>query len=600
MATTAPLPYDLDAPLGGLRFKDSADEELALLVAEASESAFAALYERHCQPLYRYCRSIVRDDVDAQDAFQTAWARALVALRRGQRDAPVRPWLYRIAHNESISVLRRRRRTQPLDDVDHRVGSAEDHALDRERFTSLVSDLQDLPERSRGALLMRELSGLSHEEIAAALDTSVSAARQCIYEARRELSDLAAGRATPCDDICRRISDGDRRVLRGRRIAAHLRDCPSCAAFASTIDTRRTALHALAPWLPAAAAAGVLHSAFRAGWGTGAAGTGAAGAGVAGTGAGAGAAGTGVAGTTGAAMTSAAGPAAVTAGVVTKAVGVPLLGKSLLAVIALTAGVASVAGTGESGGTATTPARAHAVPRPLQAAPAGRLTPAPAFSRAGHRPSTLPSHGQGATPGQAAAAAHGASRSAGGPHGAAGNASRVAPGQAITGTPPGQARKPGTAPPGQAAKAGTTSPPGQVKKLTGAPPGQARKTATTPPGQAKRKATAPPGQAKKTTTPPGQATKSSTASSGQGTKSSTASSQPAKSSTAASSQPTKPTTTPTSHASATSTTTPPSRANSTSTRPPGQSHASSTVAATASDVSGNLGVAHAKLARSTP
>src|SRR5689334_12513483 len=83
MATTAPLPYDLDTPLGGLRFKDSADEELALLVAEASESAFAALYERHCQPLYRYCRSIVRDDVDAQDAFQTAWARALVALRRG-------------------------------------------------------------------------------------------------------------------------------------------------------------------------------------------------------------------------------------------------------------------------------------------------------------------------------------------------------------------------------------------------------------------------------------------------------------------------------------------------------------------------------------
>src|SRR5579859_5704751 len=75
------------------------DERLARLVAGGNDRAFCALYERYHQRLYRHCRSIVRDDADAQDALQSAFAAALVALRRGQRRAPVRPWLFRIAHN---------------------------------------------------------------------------------------------------------------------------------------------------------------------------------------------------------------------------------------------------------------------------------------------------------------------------------------------------------------------------------------------------------------------------------------------------------------------------------------------------------------------
>ncbi len=325
MATTAPLPSELARQPPGPRLEDCGDETLASLVAEADEAAFAVLFERHYQALYRYCRSIVHDDPDAQDALQTAWTGALVALRQGRRDAPVRPWLYRIVHNEAISVLRRRRHSpEPADAAPRRTPSAEDHAIDRERFALLVADLRQLPERPRGALLMRELNGLSHEEIAAVLDTSVAAAKQCVYEARRHLAELAAGRQTPCDEICRSISDGDRRVLRGRKVLAHLRDCPGCAAFASTIDERRAALHALTPWLAAPAAITVLDRVLRAGSGAASATTTAAGA----------------AGSMAAAGT--AGPAAVAGGVITKALGVSLASKAVIAIAA----VASLGGVG--------------------------------------------------------------------------------------------------------------------------------------------------------------------------------------------------------------------------------------------------------------
>src|ERR1700754_1862036 len=75
------------------------DERLARMVGDGSKQAFAPLYERYYQQLYRYCRSIVHDDLDAQDALQSTFASALIGLRKGHRDAPLRPWLFSIAHD---------------------------------------------------------------------------------------------------------------------------------------------------------------------------------------------------------------------------------------------------------------------------------------------------------------------------------------------------------------------------------------------------------------------------------------------------------------------------------------------------------------------
>jgi RNA polymerase sigma factor (sigma-70 family) len=236
------------------------DELLARLVATGGERPFRALYDRYHAVLYRYCHSILRNEADAQDALQSTFTRAFVALREGKRNAPLRPWLYRIAHNESISMLRAR---QPVvaeaDREPVRAGpSAEECADHRARLELLLADLAQLSERARAALVMRELSGLSHEEVAAALQISVGAAKQAIFEARRALFELAEGRAMTCNEVSRMLSDGDRRVLRGRQVRAHLRGCASCSAFAASMPTRQAQLRVLSPALPPAAAAAVL------------------------------------------------------------------------------------------------------------------------------------------------------------------------------------------------------------------------------------------------------------------------------------------------------------------------------------------------------
>ena len=133
-----------------------------------------------------------------------------------------------------------------------------------------MGDLAALPERARSALVMREFSGFSHEEIAIALNISPGAAKQAIFEARRGIAECAEGRAMACAEICQAISDGDRRVLRGRRVRAHLRDCPSCAAFAASIEARQLELRALVPVLPAAVSAVVLARAIESAVGGGA------------------------------------------------------------------------------------------------------------------------------------------------------------------------------------------------------------------------------------------------------------------------------------------------------------------------------------------
>jgi RNA polymerase sigma factor (sigma-70 family) len=222
-------------------------------------AALAQLYERHHQGLYRYCRSILRDDEDARDALQSTMAKALAALRDERRDFEMRPWLFRIAHNESISRLRRRREVA---DPDAMAAASTDSLAqtveDRARLAQLRADLGDLTERQRAGLVLRELSGLSHEEIAGVLDSTAPAVKQAIFQARVALQECAEGRAMECAEVQRALSDGDGRVLRGRRLRAHVRSCRPCRQFKAALAQRPADLAALAPPLPAAAGAALL------------------------------------------------------------------------------------------------------------------------------------------------------------------------------------------------------------------------------------------------------------------------------------------------------------------------------------------------------
>jgi RNA polymerase sigma factor (sigma-70 family) len=235
------------------------DETLAGRAASGNDAAFTALYERYYGPLLGYTRSILRDAEDAHDATQNALESALRALPSRESGRPLRPWLYKIAHNEAITIVRRRRpQTELQPAFEPTVPGPEVDAEQRGRLEQLVDDLQSLPERQRGALVMRELNGLSYDEIGSALGLTNEAARRAVFDARNALHDAAEGRDTACISVRHSISDGDRRSLRARGIRAHLRSCDDCASFQRSIGARRGDLHLLAPWVSGAALMGAL------------------------------------------------------------------------------------------------------------------------------------------------------------------------------------------------------------------------------------------------------------------------------------------------------------------------------------------------------
>jgi RNA polymerase sigma factor (sigma-70 family) len=229
------------------------------MAARGDAEAFGTVYERHHQPLYRYCRSILGNDDDARDALHNTMAKAWEALRREEPDAPLRAWLFRIAHNEALGLLRGRRVHRDLDETHAMSASTleETFAL-RQRLAELEADLAALPERQRSALVLRELCGLGHTEIAAVLAISSATARQAIYEARLGLHEAALGREMTCAAIQRALSDGDGRTRRRRRIRGHLRSCHACSSFESLLRQRPGQLAVIVPPLPTAASAGVL------------------------------------------------------------------------------------------------------------------------------------------------------------------------------------------------------------------------------------------------------------------------------------------------------------------------------------------------------
>jgi RNA polymerase sigma factor (sigma-70 family) len=470
--------------------------------ARRDAAAFASAYERHHQALYRYCRSMLRNEEDARDVLQSAMTKAIAALRDEERDFDLRPWLFRIVHNEAVSRLRQRRETVSLDAAGGVGADSLPQAIEnRERIATLRSDLRDLPDRQSAALVLRELCGLSHQEIAAMLDTTPSAVKQSIFEARTALHEFDEGRAMVCAEVQRALSDGDGRVLRARRMRAHVRSCKPCRRFKAGLAQRPNDLAALAPALPASAGGALLVQAI-AGVETGGV--------VAGIG-------------TGVATTLAAKAAMIAATVATAAGATAVVhsarehARPVAPVQPVSAPAAQPAVSAAAVPHHTAPGQsAHHAVAARPAAPAPRPTAhtqapahrAPAATDATAAPTRQDDPAVALAPGQAKKQADVAAPERTLPPGQAKKQAGAAP------IPPGQAKKQTATdpiPPGQAKKQATSDPvpPGQAKKQAGAaapqrslPPGQAKQQATTaslPPGQAEQPAATvslPPGQAK--------------------------------------------------------------------------------------------------------
>jgi RNA polymerase sigma factor (sigma-70 family) len=172
------------------------DERLVDLVRAGYEPAFETIVERYRRPLTRYARGILPGE-RAEDAVQQSFVNAYEAIRRDDAELKLRPWLYRIAHNTALNGLRDRALAeQPLDE---RLDGVErpDQAFERRQgLAQLIAAVQELPERQRDAIVLRELEGRSYQEISAALGVTGGAVRQLLNRARNALR-TAATAATP-------------------------------------------------------------------------------------------------------------------------------------------------------------------------------------------------------------------------------------------------------------------------------------------------------------------------------------------------------------------------------------------------------------------
>jgi RNA polymerase sigma factor (sigma-70 family) len=240
------------------------DARLAAHAGRGDTAAFAELYRRHHQRLYRYCLSLLHDPEDAADVLQTTMAKALSALEGGDRVKGFRPWLFRIAHNAAIDLVRSRRPEAPLEEIKEielsslTAPTAASQAQRRAEVSETVADIRSLPRRQQSALVMRELSELPYAEIAGALETSPLAARQLVHQARSALHDSRSGREMDCEAARVALGERDGKRSRDRRVRAHLAACVDCASFGRSIEERRAALAAFAPPLTPVAASEML------------------------------------------------------------------------------------------------------------------------------------------------------------------------------------------------------------------------------------------------------------------------------------------------------------------------------------------------------
>jgi RNA polymerase sigma-70 factor, ECF subfamily len=173
-----------------------ADDELVALVRSGDAAAFDAIVARYEPQLQAFARQLLGGaHHDAEEVVQDAFVRGLSALRRDdQRPIALKPWLYAITRNACLDRLRKPVRTvalAPLEPVLRDRGeSPHSHLARREELRLIVGGLQELPERQRAALVMHELEGRSHEEMAAGLGVSVGASKALVSRARSGLAHL--------------------------------------------------------------------------------------------------------------------------------------------------------------------------------------------------------------------------------------------------------------------------------------------------------------------------------------------------------------------------------------------------------------------------
>jgi RNA polymerase sigma-70 factor (ECF subfamily) len=151
-----------------------------------------ALIDEHAAAAYRVANGILRNPSLAEDAVQETMIKAWQSLARFRGDSSVRSWILRIAHNTSISMLRKRReRVMAPEELPEQAGGIDParSSVAMEDLRSVRSALESLDELSRSVVILREVEGMSYAEIAETLQVPVPTVKTRLLRARRKLAE---------------------------------------------------------------------------------------------------------------------------------------------------------------------------------------------------------------------------------------------------------------------------------------------------------------------------------------------------------------------------------------------------------------------------
>lgn len=178
-----------------MRTDDRTEEQILVMRAQRGEQdAFRVLVERYQKYAYTLALRILNVPADAEDAAQEAFLSAWKALPKFRMDAQFSTWLYRLTINAATDLLRRRKREPDRVDTTEVLariadtGDTPEEAVQRQERREQVRRAMDaLSENHRKILLLREVTGLSYEEIGTALELSPGTVRSRLARARQEL-----------------------------------------------------------------------------------------------------------------------------------------------------------------------------------------------------------------------------------------------------------------------------------------------------------------------------------------------------------------------------------------------------------------------------
>ena len=181
--------------------EQTTDLQLAALAAGGHARAFEMIMRRHNRLLFRTARSILKSDVETEDAVQDAYLNAWRALGTFREDAKLSTWLVRIVLNEALKRVRRRASNVVMFDSGAPAGEQEpeasmeaDHEEQPDRMASraemrrlVEARIDELPELFRTVFMLRAVEEMTVEEVSAALDIAPATVRTRFFRARAQL-----------------------------------------------------------------------------------------------------------------------------------------------------------------------------------------------------------------------------------------------------------------------------------------------------------------------------------------------------------------------------------------------------------------------------